>query len=169
MTAGTSPFTRDLTAEQRERKAAYSREWKLRNKEKLAEYRRARLERKHSGTQALCQYEGCSDPKVPGRGSRYCVSHREQQWERHEIQKQTYSRSEDTKARRAAIRAVKRAERELAKPAKPKRQVVRAVPMEVQDAYRVARPNSIIRQKYPTWEKLRANYWKDREWEAEAA
>jgi hypothetical protein len=156
-----SPFTRNLTEEQRRRKAEYGREWKARNREKLAAYQRARRERERLGIQPLCQYEGCTEQKTPGKGSRYCAQHREEAWERHEIQKQSYAYSDETKARRKARRAVKRAELALVKPPKPPKVVVRPVPREVQDAYRVAKPNSIIRQKYPTWEKLRANYWKE--------
>lgn len=109
-----------------------------------------------------CRWDGCEELKVPGAGSKYCAHHRLEAREVQRLRNKSYVKSEASKERQRAARKVKRAELALLKPPKPvKPSKIRAVPMEVQDAYRIAKPNSIIRQKFPTWEKLRANYWKE--------
>lgn len=105
------------------------------------------IERKRRlGLYKPCWVNGCQEPKEPGRGVKYCKKHRAEAAERHRIQKGQYGN------------AWKKRKRAEARVSKPPKLIQRPVPMEVRDAYRVAKPNSIIRQKYPTWKDLERAY-----------
>lgn len=120
-----------MPSKNRERRSATKRAWRARN-----------------GTPGECEFVGCDELKLPGRGQKYCVAHRA--LTKRERYKLVHGQAPPTyrKRRRAP------GETATSGPAP-------AVPSDVRTLWREAHPNSILHKKYPTIKALEKNWPKD--------